>query len=125
MNDRDIKGISRIIVHIEFILDYMKEINSSEAFNQNQLIVDAVVFNLSQIGEISRYRISSSLKDSTINIPWHEMYGFRNRIVHDYDQINMNVVYDTVKEDLPNLLAQLISLKNGNSNKRYIKISFL
>jgi len=117
MNDRDIKGISRIIVHIEFILDYMKEINSSEAFNQNQLVVDAVVFNLSQIGEISRYRISSSLKDSAINIPWHEMYGFRNRIVHDYDQINMNVVYDTVKEDLPNLLAHLMNLKNGNLNK--------
>jgi uncharacterized protein with HEPN domain len=117
MNDRDIKGISRVVVHIEYILDYMKEINSIEEFNQNQLVVDAVVFNLSQIGEISRYRISSCLKDSTINIPWHEMYGFRNRIVHDYDQINMNVVYDTVKEDLPNLLAQLINLKNDNSNK--------
>lgn len=114
MNDRDIKGLSKIIVHIEFILDYMKEINSKEEFNQNQLVIDAVVFNLSQIGEISRYRISSSLKDSAINISWHEMYGFRNRIVHDYDQINMNVVYDTVKEDLPNLLVQLINLKNGN-----------
>jgi uncharacterized protein with HEPN domain len=45
------------------------------------------------------------------------MYGLRNRIVHDYDQINMNVVYDTVKEDLPNLLAQLIKLKNSNENK--------
>jgi uncharacterized protein with HEPN domain len=114
MSDRDIKGISRIIFHIEFILDYMKGINSSEEFNQNQLFVDAVVFNLSQIGEISRYRISSSLKDSAINILWHEMYGFRNRIIHDYDQINMNVVYDTVKEDLPNLLAQFINLKKCN-----------
>ena len=114
MNDRDIKGLSKIIVHIEFILDYMKEINSKEEFNQNQLVIDAVVFNLSQIGEISSYRISSSLKDSAINISWHEMYGFRNRIFHDYDQINMNVVYDTVKEDLPNLLVQLINLKNGN-----------
>lgn len=117
MNDRDIKGISRIIVHIENILDYMKKINSVKEFNKNQLVVDAVVFNLSQIGEISRYRISSSLKESVINIPWHEMYGFRNRIVHDYDQINMNVVYDTVKEDLPYLLDQLINLKNCKENK--------
>ncbi|WP_430757356.1 HepT-like ribonuclease domain-containing protein [Peloplasma aerotolerans] len=42
------------------------------------------------------------------------MYGFRNRIIHDYDQINMSVVYDTVKEDLPILLKQLIDLKNSN-----------
>ena len=45
MNDRDTKGISRIIVHIEYILDYMKEIHSIEEFNQNQLVIDAVVFN--------------------------------------------------------------------------------
>jgi uncharacterized protein with HEPN domain len=58
MNDRDIKGISRIIVHIEYIVNYMNKIHSIEEFNQNQLVVDAVAFNLSQIGEISRYRIS-------------------------------------------------------------------
>jgi hypothetical protein len=113
MNDRDLKAISRIIVHIEHILDYMKEINSIEEFNQNQLVVDAVVFNLSQVGEISKYRVSENLKDSTKQMPWHEMYGFRNRIVHDYDQINMNVVFDTIEEDLPNLLAQLTNLKNS------------
>jgi len=72
---------------------------------------------LSQIGEISKHRISSKLKESTSNILWHEIYGFRNRIVHDYDQINMNVVYDAVKEDLPNLLEQLTNLKNGIENK--------
>lgn len=111
MNDRDVKAISRVIIHIENILDYTKNIQSLEDFNQNQLVVDAVVFNLSQIGEISKHRISSNLIDSNVNIPWHEMYGFRNRIVHDYDQVNMTVVYDTVKDDLPILLNQLIELK--------------
>lgn len=114
MNDRDIKALNRIIVHIENILEYVKPIHIIEDFTHNQLVVDAVVFNLSQIGEIAKYKLSSKIKDSAINIPWYEMYGFRNRIVHDYDQINVNVVYDTVKEDLPNLLVQLIHLKNEN-----------
>jgi uncharacterized protein with HEPN domain len=92
----------------------MKSVKSLYDFSQNQLVVDAVVFNLSQIGEISKFRVSSNLKEWSKHIPWHEMYGFRNRIVHDYDQINMSVVYDTVQEDLPTLLKQLIVILNSN-----------
>lgn len=114
MNDRDMKALRRIIGHIENILDYMKSTNSLEDFSHNQLVVDAVVFNLVQIGEIDKYRVSSVVKDTQLSVPWHEMYGFRNRIIHDYDQINMNIVYDTVKEDLPNLLAQLRVLINSS-----------
>ncbi|MBN2794410.1 MAG: DUF86 domain-containing protein, partial [Clostridia bacterium] len=94
MNDRDTKAIKRIVAHIESILHYVKSIQSLEDFTHNQLVVDAVVFNLAQIGEISKHRVSSTLKDIHVDVPWHEMYGFRNRIIHDYDQINMNIVYD-------------------------------
>jgi uncharacterized protein with HEPN domain len=114
MNDRDIKALKRIIAHTENILDYVKSIHSLEDFTDKQLIVDAVVFNLAQIGEISKHRVSSILKDTQVDVPWHEMYGFRNRIIHDYDQINMNTVYDTIKEDLPPLLDQLIKLISSN-----------
>jgi uncharacterized protein with HEPN domain len=110
MNDRDVKAIKRIIVHIENIFDYVKSIHSLEDFAHNQLIIDAVVFNLAQIGEITKYRLSQILKDTQVSVPWHEMYGFRKRIIHDYDQINMNIVYDTVKEDLHNLLKELRKL---------------
>jgi uncharacterized protein with HEPN domain len=114
MSDRDIKALKRIIFHIENILDYVKSIHSLEDFTHNQLVVDAVVFNLAQIGEISKHRVSSILKDTQADVPWHEMYGFRNRIIHDYDQINMNIVYDTIKEDLPLLLEQLRKLISLN-----------
>ncbi len=117
MNDRNLKSITRIIIHLENIFVYMKTINTFEDFNHNQLVVDAIVFNLSQIGEISKYRVSENLKESNKQIPWHEMYGFRNRIVHDYDQINMNVVYDTIIEDLPQLLKQLIQMMNENEKQ--------
>ncbi len=114
MNDRDTKALKRIVAHIENILDYVKSIESLEDFTHNQLVVDAVVFNLAQIGEISKHRISLILKDTQVDVPWHEMYGFRNRIIHDYDQINMNIVYDTIKEDLPLLLEQLRKLISLN-----------
>jgi uncharacterized protein with HEPN domain len=69
MNDRDIKAISRIVVHIENIIEYMKSVKSLYDFSQNQLVVDAVVFNLSQIGEISKFRVSSNLKEWSKHIP--------------------------------------------------------
>jgi uncharacterized protein with HEPN domain len=111
MLDKDIKTLSKIILHIKKIIEYIGPIESLETFNQNQLIVDAVVFNLSQIGEISKFKVSSELKMRSDQIPWQALYGFRNRIVHDYDQINMTIVYEVVKEDLPVLLKQLKSLK--------------
>ena len=111
MLDKDIKTLSKIILHIKKIIEYIGPIESLETFNQNQLIVDAVVFNLSQIGEISKFKVSSELKMRSDQIPWQALYGFRNRIVHDYDQINMTIVYEAVKEDLPVLLKQLKSLK--------------
>ena len=37
-------------------------------------------------------------------IPWQEMYGLRNRIVHDYGSIDMKVIYDTLTVDIPDLL---------------------
>jgi len=54
----------------------MKSIHSLEDFAYNQLVIDAVVFNLAQIGEISKYRVSSYIKDTQVSVPWHEMYGF-------------------------------------------------
>jgi uncharacterized protein with HEPN domain len=45
------------------------------------------------------------------------MYGFRNRIIHDYDQINMNVVYETIIEDLPELVKKLIQMMNRNEKQ--------
>lgn len=37
-------------------------------------------------------------------MPWNALYGLRNRIVHDYGNVDLNVVYDTLKEDIPELL---------------------
>jgi uncharacterized protein with HEPN domain len=110
MNDRDLKTLKRIIRHIESIIDYMKPIQTLDEFTDSQLIVDAVVFNLAQIGELSKNKISSSLKQEYKDIPWFDIYGFRNRIIHDYDQIIMSIVYDTIIEDLPPLLEQLKNL---------------
>lgn len=117
MNERDSKALARIIVHIDKIIEYTNQIHTLDDFNQNQLVLDAVVFNLTQIGEIAKLRVSTSLKEMNPSIPWHAMYGLRNRMVHDYDQINMNIVYDTVKDDIPYLRDEIIKIMIKDASK--------
>ncbi len=64
------------------------------------------MFRLIQISENSR-RLSDSYRESRTNIPWTAMFGLRNRIVHDYGSVDLRIVFNTLKNDVPELL-QLI-----------------
>ena len=115
MKDRGTRGIENIIRHIELINEYILSISDLMEFNTNNMVVDAVTFNLMQIGEISKNKISNDIKQKNPNIPWEEIYGFRNRLVHDYESINQKIVYETIIEDLPlllNVLKEAIIIKN-------------
>ena len=85
----------------------MSVISNLGEFSMNNMVVDAVTFNLMQIGEVSKNKISNKIKQKNPNIPWEEIYGFRNRLVHDYESINQKIVYETIIEDLPLLLNVL------------------
>lgn len=104
MNDKDRKNIMKIIHHIKLVNQYVSNVHSFEEFSKNQMVIDAVVFNLSQIGEIAKNGISIYLKSNLHSIPWNQIYGFRNRIIHNYQDVNMKIVYDTIHNDLSMLL---------------------
>ena len=52
-------------------------------------------FNILQIGELSRNALNDDFKDAHPEIPWRQMYGLRNRIVHDYEDVRLKIVWDT------------------------------
>ena len=56
-----------------------------------------------QISENSK-RLTDGYKLKKANVPWNSISGLRNRIVHDYGNVDLNVVYDTLKNDIPELL---------------------
>ncbi len=64
---------------------------------------DSVLHRLSYIGEISK-RISSEFKQAHPEIPWKLMAGMRDRIIHDYYQIDWEVVWSTAIESVPELI---------------------
>lgn len=110
MNKKEIITIKKIIDHAETIVSITAEIADSKTYSKNRLITDAVAFNLLQIGELAHDALSEETVLSLNTIPWKEIYGLRNRIVHGYAGVDFNIIFTTVKEDIPVLIEQLKSV---------------
>jgi uncharacterized protein with HEPN domain len=82
--------VSDIISAIESILKYIDGMDFNQ-FEQDQKTIDAVLKNLEVIGEAARH-IPSSIKDKHSEIPWIEITGMRNMIVHEYFGISHKIV---------------------------------
>ena len=107
MNSHDKKVLLKIREHAEHIIEYVSDIDTLETFTSNTMTVEACVFNLMQIGELAHSSLSAEAKTAMPTIPWHDIYGMRNRIVHGYDEVRMDVVWDTAKLDLKPLINAL------------------
>ncbi len=97
--------INKIITDLSFIIQHTCELTISQ-LEENQILVDSIMFRLIQISENSD-RLTDNLKTKYNHIPWRAVKGLRNRIVHEYGNVDFGVVYDTVKNDLPELLQKL------------------
>ena len=73
------------------------------------MMVEACVFNLSQIEEYC-HSITDEYKELHPELPWHEMYGLRNRIVHNYEGVNLKLVWEIISADLSQLREQIFAL---------------
>lgn len=103
---KDKKYLERIINYIEKINKYMEPVNDAESFKLNQEKVDAVILNLEQIGETAK-KISRRLKSNNLEIEWIKIIALRNLISHEYEGIDVNMIYETVTIELNELLLQL------------------
>lgn len=84
-----------------------------EEFAQDDKTVSAVTRKFEIIGEAAN-RIPKIVQEKYPDIPWSYMIGMRNKIIHDYDGINLMIVFDSIKEDLTNLLPLLEKIINSN-----------
>lgn len=100
--------ISKMIGYIDKIFSYSNGLDY-QSFSKNTLIVDACVFNLSQLGELTT-KLDKDFIEKHLDVPWNEMRGLRNKIVHDYEGVNLKLVWEIVSEDLPQLQKQLKSI---------------
>lgn len=79
---------------------------TKEEFYKDIQCQDAVVRRLEIIGEAAK-RVSSETASELPDLPWKKMVGMRNIMIHEYDDVDLAIVWDTVKNDLPRLISLL------------------
>ena len=75
-------------------------------FAENELVQQATLRCLEIVGEAARH-VSDDFQALHSEIPWSEVIAFRNRLAHDYFNIDLQMVWDIVVSDLPGLIAQI------------------
>jgi uncharacterized protein with HEPN domain len=77
-----------------------------EQFEADFRINFAVVRALEIVGEATK-RLPAALRDEYPDIPWREMAGMRDRIIHGYDTVNLRIVWDTTRHRIPIVKPQI------------------
>ena len=96
--DKDKLYFQHIIQAVGKIREYTKEI-SLEEFKNSSLVQDGTIRELEIIGEAARM-ISEKTKQLYPDIPWYEISGMRNRLIHEYFGVDLDAVWKTIAEDL-------------------------
>lgn len=73
------------------------------------MIQDAVIRNFEIMGEATK-RLSGTMKEDHAEIPWRQMAGFRDVLIHDYLSVDMDEVWSVIEQDLPTIKPELLNL---------------
>ena len=93
--------MTECIGRIEF---YTK--NGREEFMQSTLVQDAVIRNYEVIGEAAK-KLSKDVKDAFPSLPWKRIAGFRDVLIHSYEGIRLDEVWNIIEQDLPTMKKEI------------------
>ena len=97
--------MSRDPVYLQHILECIRKIEAyaevgKEVFMKTDYWQDAIIRNFEIIGEAAK-QLSDELKEANPEIPWRNVAGFRDVLIHDYMGIDLNAVWKIIENELP------------------------
>lgn len=109
MKEEDILYVGHILDAIDQIGEYLKG-SDSKSFIKNALLIDGVARQLAIIGEAANH-LSDEFRSEHPNIPFRDIVGMRNIIIHEYAGVGAEFLWETYAHDLPELKHELSSLR--------------
>lgn len=105
---RDQAYLLDILDAARLAIEYASRASKAD-FLQDTQLQDSIIRRIEIMGEAAK-RVSLSTRESYPEIPWAEMAGMRNLMIHDYDDVDLDIVWDTVQNDLPQLIDRITPL---------------
>ena len=103
--NRDRDSVIDIYLAGEKVLKFSQNI-SLENLETDDLRLSAILYQIGIIGEATK-RLSEEFREQNSSIPWKKMAGMRDIIFHQYDRVDIDIVWIVIKEELPELLKQI------------------
>lgn len=105
MKNEDTAYLKHILDAVSRIEEYILDLEYDN-FMVNNLIQDGVIRQLEIIGEATK-RLSKEFKDRYPEIPWKDIAGMRDKLIHGYFGVDLDAVWDTAKKDIPGLKGKI------------------
>ena len=105
MVDKDLVRLKHMLESTEAILSFTKG-RRRVSLDKDRLLSSAVLRELEIIGEAAN-RVSEKTKKKFPSLPWKELIGMRNRLIHAYFNVDRDIIWKTIREYLPLFLKQL------------------
>ena len=102
-----------ILSSIANVEQYTKEL-SFEEFVYDRKTIDAVVRNLEIIGEAAK-NLPEKITAQYPNIPWNRIISMRNKVIHEYFGVDVDILWETMQEDLPELRRQIKDIQKATN----------
>lgn len=115
MNKNPLIFLDHIIESINNIENFIGNINKNK-FNLDTKLQDAVIRRIEIIGEAIK-NLPKAFTDKYPEIPWTKIAGMRDKLMHHYFGVDLNLVWKTIKEDIPLLKEQILKIKENLVNK--------
>lgn len=112
MSERDLQLYIADIKQAIDKIEHYTETLSLEKFRNDDLVYDAVIRNFEVIGEAAT-NIPVEIQKKNADIPWAEIVAMRNKVIHEYFGIDADIVWETVKQDLPKLKEGIKKLEES------------
>jgi uncharacterized protein with HEPN domain len=108
MNENDLIRLKHMLEAAHETLDYIGD-ETRESFENDRKLIRALTTTIGIIGEAAS-RVSREFQDANPQIPWPQIIAMRNRLIHAYFDVNLNLLWDSATKAVPILIAELEKL---------------
>ncbi len=112
MNEFDETRLRDMLDETRHVAQFIKGRTRSD-LDTNMMLAYAVVRAIEVIGEAAA-RVTEETRQGLVNVEWKNIIGMRNRIVHNYNNVNLDIVWQVASHNLPELGHQLLKILSDN-----------